>query len=89
MISKTGKYAGYQLFHAISCYNDPTTVHFMYFPHNKVEATHILNGMPCILSEELLINPNYFFTRSGIDRSNMGIWDKEKRTFTDPNQLHN
>ena len=89
MTAKTGKYAGDQLFHAISRDNDPTAVHFMYFPHHKVEATQFLNGLIYILSEELLINPNNFITRSDIERDNMGIWDTEKRTFTVPNELHN
>ena len=89
MTAKSGKYAGDQLFHAISRDNNPTTVHFMYLPYNKVEATQSLNGPPYFLSEEILINPNYFITISGIERSTMGIWDKEKRIFTDPNELHN
>ena len=57
MTPKTGKYAGDQLFHKISRGNNPTTVHYIYFPHHKVEATQVLNIMPCIISEELLINP--------------------------------
>ena len=61
----------------------------MHFPHHKLEETQVLNGLTCILSEELLINPNYSVTRSGIERSTMGIWDKDKRTFTNPNDLHN
>ena len=89
MTAKTGKYSGDQLFHAVYCDNDTTTVHFMYFPHHKVESTQALNWLPCILSEELLINPINFITRSGIERATMGIWDKEKHTFTDPNELHN
>ena len=35
-------------------------------PHHKVEATHVLNGLTCILSEELLANSNDFITISGI-----------------------
>ena len=89
MTAKSGKYAGDQLFHAISRDNNPTTVQFMYSPHNKVEATQFLNGMPCILSEELLTNPKNFITISGIEISTMGIWDKEKRTLTYPNVIHN
>ena len=65
MTEETGKYAGDQLFHAISCDNGPTTVNFMYFPHNKVEATQVLNVLPCIISEEIPINTNDFITRSG------------------------
>ena len=61
----------------------------MYFPYHKYEETQVLNGLTCILSEELLINPNNFITISGIERYNMGIWDKYKCTFTDPNELHN
>ena len=74
--SKTGKYSGDQLFQAISCDNNPTTVKFMYSPHHKVEGNHALNGPPCILSEELLVNTNYFITRSGFEGSTMSIWDK-------------
>ena len=36
MAAQTGKYAGDQWFHLISCDKDPTTVHFMFFTHNKV-----------------------------------------------------
>ena len=61
----------------------------MHFPHHKVEETQVLKGMSCTLSEELLINPNNFITRSGIFRSTMGIWDEYKRNFTEPNELHN
>ena len=89
MTAKTGKYTGYQLFHEISYDNNPTTVHFMYFPHHKVEATQDFNGMPCIIYEDLLIKTNDFITISGIEIYTMGIWDKEKRTFTNPNELHN
>ena len=76
MTAKTGKCSGYQLFHATSCDKDPTTVHFMYLPHHKVKATQVLKGIPCILSEDLLVNPNNFITIAGIERATMGIWDK-------------
>ena len=89
MTAKTGKYAGEQLFHAISRDNDPTTVQLMYFPHHNIEATQFLNVMPCIIYEKLLIKPRNFITISGIERSTMGIYDKEKRIFTDPNELDN
>ena len=89
MTTKTRKHTGDQLFHAISRENDPTTVHFMYFCHHKVESTQVINILPCILSEELLINPNDFITRSGIGRVAKGKRDKERRTFTNPNELHN
>ena len=84
MTAKTGKYARDQLFHTIFCENDPTIVHFMYFTHHKVETTQVLSGIPCIISEELLINTNDFITRSGIEQATMGNWDKEKSTFTKP-----
>ena len=61
----------------------------MYLPHHNVEATQVLNGIPCIIVEELLVNPNNFITRSGIKRATMGILDKDKRTFAKPNELHN
>ena len=60
----------------------------MYFIHHKVESTQVLNVISCILSEELLVNPNNCITRSGINQATMGIWDKEKCTLTDPNELH-
>ena len=89
MTAKTGKYSGDQLFHTISHDKNPTTVQFIYFPYHKVKATQVLNGLTCILSEELLIKPNDFITISGVDRSTMGIWGREKRTFTEPNELYN
>ena len=89
MTAKTGKYNGDQYLHAIYCDNDPTTIYFMYFNHNKLEATHALKVLPCIISEEILTNTTNFITRSGIEKYNMGIWDKYKRTFIDPNELHN
>ena len=89
MTTETGKYAGDQLFHAISHDNYTTTVHFMYFLHHKLEATQVLNGPPCVIFEELLFNLNDFITRSGIDRATMGTWDIEKRTFAASNELHN
>ena len=36
MNAKTGKCAGDQLFHKISCDNNPTTIHFMYFTLHKL-----------------------------------------------------
>ena len=42
-----------------------------------------------MLSEEILVNPIDFITRTGIERDNMGTWDKYKRAFTDTNELHN
>ena len=83
-----GKYVGDQIFHAISRDNNPITIHFIYFPHHKVEATQVINGLPCIISKELLVNPKIFITRSGIEQAIMCIWDKYKRTFTNPNYLH-
>ena len=61
----------------------------MYFTHHKVEAAQVLNWLPCIISEEQLINPSEVITRSGIDQATMGIWDKDKITFINPNKLHN
>ena len=61
----------------------------MYSPHNKEEATQVINALPCILSEEILINPNNLIKISGIERATMGNWDKEKRSFTDPDKMHN
>ena len=89
MTAKTGKYAGDQLLHAIYRENDPTTLHFIYFPHHKVASAQVLNGLPCIISEELLVSPNNFITISGIDQATMCIWDKYKPTFTKTNKLHN
>ena len=51
MNEKTGKYAGDQLFHTIYCDNNPTTVNVLYFIHHKMEATQVLNRLPCILYE--------------------------------------
>ena len=87
MTENTGNYFGYQLFHAITRDNDTTTVHFMYFPHHKVGKTQFLNRLTCILSEELLVKPNYFIIISGIKRAAMSIWNKDKRTFFDPSDL--
>ena len=89
MTAKTGKYAGDQLFHAISCDINPTTVNYMYFPHNKVEATQVLNVLTYILSEELLINFNFFIIIPEIEQATLGIWNKNKRTSADPNELNN
>ena len=61
----------------------------MHFPHHKIETTQVLNGRHCILLEELLINPNNLITISGIDQATMVIWDKDKHTFTEPNDLYN
>ena len=80
-----GTYAGDQLFHAIYRDNHPTTISFMYLHHHKVEATQVLNVIPCIIYEELLANPNNFITRSGIQGDTIGIWYKDKRTLTNPN----
>ena len=41
--AKTVKYAGDQLFFAISHDKDSNTVYFMYLYHNKVEVTQVLN----------------------------------------------
>ena len=49
--AKTGKYYGNQLFCAISCNKNHTTVKFIYFPRHKLESTQVLNGMPCIISK--------------------------------------
>ena len=62
---------------------------FMYFIHRKLGSTQVLNILPYIISEDLLINPNNLITRSGIEKDTMSIWDKDKRTYTDPNELHN
>ena len=89
MTCKMGKCAGDQIFHAISCDNNPTNLHLMYFPHRKLESTQVLNGISCIIYEELLTNPNDLITRSSIERSTMGKWDKDKCTSPNPNELHN
>ena len=54
-----------------------------------MEATHVSNRLPCIISEELIFNPNTFINISGIKQNIIGIWDKYKRTFADPSDLHN
>ena len=72
MTAKIGKYAGDKLSYAISHDNDPTTVHFIYFSHHKLEANQVLNELTCIISEEILVNPNDFITRSGIEC--WGLW---------------
>ena len=89
MTAKTGKYAWDKLFYATSRENYPTTVQFMYLTHHKVEAIQVLNGTPCSIYEEILTNPNNFIKISGNEIATMGIWDKEKRTFTNPNELNN
>ena len=89
MNAESVKYASDQLFHAISFDKDTTTVYFIYFTHHKLDATQVLNGLPCILYEYILVNPNDFINRSDIERASMCIWDKEKCNFTDPNELHN
>ena len=89
MTAKTGYYAGDQLFHAIYRDNDPTTAHFMFLTHHKFEATHVINRLPLIIYEELLVNPDDFIPILGINWATMGIWDKYKRAFTDPNEWHN
>ena len=89
MTAKTGKYTGDQIFHTISSDKYPTTIHFMYFTHHKVEATQLLNGTPCILYKEILIKPNDLIAISGIGQATIGIWDKNKRTYTHLNKLHN
>ena len=61
----------------------------MYFTHHKVDTTKVLNGLTCILSEELLVNPNDLMIRSGIGRATMDKWEKDKRTSAKPNELHN
>ena len=61
----------------------------MHLPNHEVESTQVLNVPPCVISEEIIINPNNFINRSGIERSIMGIWDKQKHTFTKPVELHN
>ena len=77
LTAKTGKYAGDQLFHAISRDNDPTTVYFMYFTHHEVSSDQVLNRLPYILYEELLITPNYSIVISVIKQAAIGIWDKK------------
>ena len=62
MTVKTEKYSGDELFHAESCDNNPTTIHFIFLLIYKVEATQVLNGLPCVFYEELLINRNNFVT---------------------------
>ena len=89
MTVSTGKYARDQLFHAIPRNNNFTTVHFMFFLHHKVKKKQVLNRLPFILSEEIPVNPNYFINRSGINIATMGIWDKAKCAFTNPDDLHN
>ena len=74
MTTKTGKYSGDQLYDTIYRDKDPTTVHFMYFPHHKVEATQVLNGMTYIISEELLIHPDDLITISGIEREPLWVF---------------
>ena len=54
-----------------------------------MEETQIINKIKLILSQELLINTNNLITRTGIKRATVGLWYKDKCTFTDPNELHN
>ena len=54
-----------------------------------MEATQVLNVLPCIISEELLAKTNNLITISGIEQATMGIWDKDKRILANSNELHN
>ena len=60
MTAKTVKYVGDKLFRTISPENIPNKIHFIYFPQYRVEANQVLNVLPCILSDEILIDPNNF-----------------------------
>ena len=60
------------------------------FPFNHmVEENQFLDGLPFILSWEIIINPNKLFNRSGIEWDTMRIWYKYKQTFTKSNDLYN
>ena len=61
----------------------------MFPPHHGLEATHVINGQTCIFTGGVLINRNDVVTKSEIKQSTMVIWDTDKRTFTDQNELHN
>ena len=63
MTAKMGKYNINQIFHAISHDNNPTIIHFMFPPNNKVEATQVLNGLPFMIAEKILFNHKKFITR--------------------------
>ena len=66
-----------------------TTVNFLYLPKHNTEVVHVLNGLPCIIANELGIEPVDFITLSGMDRSTFGTWYPSQRLFTDPIYLYN
>ena len=50
---------------------------------------HVINIIPCILDEKLVINPVDFITRAGMEFETFGTWDPVQHISTDPNDLHN
>ena len=85
----TGEHKGNKLFHAVCPSTDRTTINFLYFPQHDYEVAQVLNGIPCILSNELGINPVDFITLVGMKRATFGTWDPVQRIFTSPNYLNN
>ena len=79
MTAKTGKYSGDQLLRAISHDKNPTTLHFMYFPHHKLEANQVINRLTCILSEGIIINTKNSIRISGIESNAVDIWDHQTK----------
>ena len=89
MTVKTGKYPGDKLFHVIPCDNDTTTIHFMYVNHHKIEEPRSSTDYHVFSLNSYSSTPNDFITISGIEITTIGIRDKDKGIFTNPNEIHN
>ena len=61
-----GDNKGGQLFHAVCRGNDATRGNFLYYPQHNTEVAHVLNVLPCIISDKLGINPVEFITQAGM-----------------------
>ena len=84
-----GNHKGDQIFHAVWRGTDATTVSFVFFLQHKTEVARVLNGLPFILADELVINTVDFIPQVGVERATFGTWDSLQHIFTDANYLHN
>ena len=85
----TCEHKGDQIFHTVYRGTYFTIVNFLYYPQHKTEGTPVLNVLPFILANELVINTVYFVMQTGMERATFGTWYPSQIIFTDFNNLHN
>ena len=77
------------LFQAVSRGERSNQVHFIMLKPFAEEGRNVINALPIIVREELLLEPSQFFTEDTVSIADDGTWDPRKRIFLEYGEIQN